>query len=105
LHHQKNDAVDNYEERSERPAMIRLRATMHIVMGIFYLIIGGLIMYMRAFGTIELPQTFAYVLSILMFLYGLFRIWRGFIDFRDLKRVQEAERERKRSQFDTRNRA
>lgn len=96
------NAVDNYEERSERPAMVRLRATMHIVMGFIYLIFGGIIMYMRAFGTVELPQTFAYVLSCLLFLYGLFRIWRGFIDFRDLRRIQAAERERKRSRFDTR---
>jgi uncharacterized membrane protein HdeD (DUF308 family) len=46
-------------------------------MGVLYICIGILILYMKHFGTMELPSTFAYVLGGLMVVYGVFRLYNG----------------------------
>lgn len=70
----------NQEERSKRTgAYERMRGTMHIGMGVFYLIAGTLVLYVKYFGSIELPAGVAFFLGIMMLLYGIFRIWRGFV--------------------------
>lgn len=55
------------------------RTSLDIGMGVFYIIIGGLILYARYFGTVELPASYAYILGGLMIAYGIFRIYRGLI--------------------------
>jgi hypothetical protein len=61
----------------------RLKGTMHIAMGAFYLIIGFLLLYIKQFGTIELPSAVAYTLGTLTLLYGAFRILRGYNTFKN----------------------
>ncbi|GAA4449891.1 hypothetical protein [Rurimicrobium arvi] len=53
------------------------RAYLHLAMGLVYLLMGGLVLYMRKFGSIELTDFSTYGLCSLLGLYGLFRIWRG----------------------------
>ncbi len=75
--------MENFEERNtSNNSILRFRATMHLGMGTVYIVLGFIIMYVKAFGTMELSATFAYVLSGFMILYGAFRIWRGIADFK-----------------------
>lgn len=75
----------NYEERSNsNSGYQRFRATLHMGMGVFYVCIGILIIYVKYFGSMALPEVFAYVLGSMMILYGLFRVWRGFADMREI---------------------
>jgi hypothetical protein len=77
----------NYEERNEsNKGYQRFRATMHIGMGVFYIVIGLSVIYIKYFGAMELPSGFAYVLGSLMLLYGIFRVWRGIADMKQMKR-------------------
>lgn len=77
----------SYEERNgSNKGYQRFKGTMHIAMGIFYLVIGLLVIYVKYFGAMELPDGFAYVLGGLMLAYGLFRIWRGFADLKAMSR-------------------
>ncbi|RYD59509.1 MAG: hypothetical protein EOP56_01195 [Sphingobacteriales bacterium] len=77
----------SYDERNEsNKGYQRFKATMHIGMGIFYLLIGASVIYIKYFGAMELPTGFAYVLGSLMLLYGGFRIWRGIMDMKQMKR-------------------
>ena len=72
------------EENSTRSgkAYAKMRASMHVGMGILYLVIGTMILYVKYFGAMELSPILAYALGTLMLLYGLFRLWRGFTDLR-----------------------
>lgn len=80
----------NFEERNESgSAYSAFRATMHIGMGVFYLIISFLLFYLQAFGAMELPKGMAYTLGALMLFYGIFRIWRGVTDIRLRKRNRQ----------------
>lgn len=63
----------------------RWRSYLHIAAGFVYLIVGTAVLFVRKFGTIELNSVSTWGLSGLCFLYGVFRIWRG---FRDLKSTQ-----------------
>ncbi len=55
----------------------RIRAMQHIGMGIVYIIIAVLLLWVKTFGTIELSNGIAYALGGLLLVYGVFRIWRG----------------------------
>lgn len=77
----------NHQERNERGGvMLRFRATMHIAMGVLYLVLGVSIIYMKAFGTLDLDPPWPYVVGGLMMLYGAFRLWRGMADLKLRKR-------------------
>jgi hypothetical protein len=68
----------NYEERNEQNRGYRnFRTGLDFGMGIFYILIGISVGYLRYFGTIELQKIYAYALGMLIILYGAFRISRG----------------------------
>lgn len=68
----------NYEGRNERSnAYDKFRGSMHIGMGIIYLLLGTVIVYVKYYGAIELSSGMAYSLGSLMIIYGIFRLWRG----------------------------
>ncbi len=75
----------NSEERnSSSRSMQQFRASLHIGMGVFYIVAGALVLYVKHFGAMELPSALAYSLGALMLVYGVFRIWRGVMDMRHL---------------------
>lgn len=55
----------------------KFRAVLNLVMGVVYILLGIVVMYLKYFGTIELGALLAYFLGGLFILYGAFRIWRG----------------------------
>jgi hypothetical protein len=76
----------SYEERREADkGFMRVRSTLHIGMGVLYLVFGSAVIYMQRFGNLALPGFMAYIVGGLMLLYGGFRIWRGLRDARERK--------------------
>lgn len=67
----------SYGENNRDKGMLKFQSIMHVTMGVFYLIAGSLILYVKYFGAMELPPALAYVLGSLMMVYGAFRFWRG----------------------------
>lgn len=68
----------SYEEQNEQsPVYRRFRDSMDIGMGVFYIVIGCVILSVKYFGSIELSAVYAYILGGLMLVYGSFRIYRG----------------------------
>jgi hypothetical protein len=75
----------NYEERNEQSGPYRhFRNSLDLGMGLFYIIIGVVIISVKYFGFIELSVVYAYILGGLMVLYGAFRIYRGLQNLRAL---------------------
>jgi len=68
----------SYEETKERKkSRVYFRTTMDIGMGIFYAIIGSLILCYKSFANVAIPPIFAYILGGMMAIGGLFRLYRG----------------------------
>ena len=63
----------------------RIQTSLHLAMGVVYLIMGSVVIYIKAFGTLDLPTNFAYVLGGLMIAYGAFRLWRGAMNIQQKK--------------------
>lgn len=74
----------SYEDQNS--GMLRFQPIMHLTMGVFYLVIGCLVIYVKYFGAIELSSGLAYTLGGLMIIYGIFRLWRGFSSLKQRKR-------------------
>ena len=73
----------NYEERNEQSGPYRsFRDSLDLGMGLFYIIIGIVIISVKYFGFMELSVVYAYILGSLMLLYGAFRIYRGIKNIR-----------------------
>ena len=69
----------NHEDRNEKSkAYTKFRGSMHMGMGVLYVIFGALVLYIKYFGAMELSSGVAYTIGTLMVLYGLFRLWRGY---------------------------
>lgn len=58
--------------------MERTKGIVHIGIGIIYTFLAFLIIYAEKNKYIEVGSTFSYVLGGLFFVYGLFRIYRGY---------------------------
>jgi len=80
--------MDKQSPESRSKSYRNFRSSLHIGMGIVYLMLGGLAVGMKAFGHFTLEPAMAYLLGGLLFLYGLFRLWRGFQELR----IRKAER-------------
>lgn len=74
-----------YEENN-RNGIPRFQSIMHLCMGLVYIVFGLLVVYVKYFGTMQLPAGVAYTLGGIMIIYGIFRIWRGFAAFKQRKR-------------------
>jgi len=47
-----------------------------------------MVFYIKRFGSIDLSTPVVYMLSGLLFVYGAFRIWRGFADIKHYNNQQ-----------------
>jgi len=66
----------DHEERSTK-IYSHFRNSLHLGMGVVYVVIAAMILTLKYFGTMVLDASFAYILGGLMLLYGIFRIYRG----------------------------
>ncbi len=79
-------SFDNQQRNTDTPP--KWRAYMHIAMGVVYIIFGVMVFYIKRFGSIDLSTPVVYMLSALLFVYGAFRIWRGFADIKHYNNQQ-----------------
>ena len=64
------------ENREKRQS--NFRTTMDIGMGVFYTVIGSVLIYARSFGRLEdIPRVIAYLLGGMMVIGGIARFYRG----------------------------
>jgi hypothetical protein len=78
--------ADSQERSDTNRGYMRFRSIMHIGMGALYLVLAFVVVYLQHFGSIPLGKGAAIGLSVLLALYGFFRLWRGFTDLRQMKR-------------------
>jgi len=57
----------------------KAKGFVHICIGIIYIVIGGLAVYANKNKMIEVNDTMSYILCGLFTVYGLFRIYRGYL--------------------------
>jgi hypothetical protein len=70
----------NYEESDERKkSRSSFRTIMDIGMGLFYVAIGGVLVFLKKFGLMEVPAWVAYSLGTIMMVGGAFRFYKGLI--------------------------
>lgn len=67
----------SYENKERRRSESYFRTTMDIGMGLFYTIIGTMLLYANSFAGVAIPKIVAYVLGAMMVIGGLFRLYRG----------------------------
>ncbi len=72
-------AEENYNANKKATSF---RAILDFVMGTVYIVLAGVVLYSRHFGTIELPPATVYGMSGLLIVYGVFRIYLGFKRYR-----------------------
>jgi hypothetical protein len=77
--------MNNEDRNGRNDAYEKFRGTLHVAMGVLYLVIGSLVLYVKYFGAMELSSGIAYTLGTMMLLYGLFRLWRGITYMRQQK--------------------
>jgi hypothetical protein len=70
----------------------RFRGSLDFGMGIMYLIFGSVAIFGKYFGAMPLQAGVAYTLGGMMILYGLFRLWRGYVYIREKKAGRNIER-------------
>ena len=64
----------SYEERRSNR---HFRTSLDIGMGIFYVVIGGYVIIVKAFGTMAIPPIIAWILGGMMAIGGIARFYRG----------------------------
>jgi len=69
-------------ERRKARRTFRLRGTYNIVLGILYILVAAVLLYLKHKELLQLQPTLAYIICVLMALYGIFRLWRGREDLR-----------------------
>ncbi len=65
------------DNRKANKTGANFRALLDFVMGTVYLVLAGVVIYSRHFGTIELSTGIVYGLAGILVLYGGFRIYLG----------------------------
>ena len=68
----------SYEERRSNR---HFRTSMDLGMGLFYIVIGGYVVVVKAFGTMAIPPIIAYILGGMMIIGGIARFYRGWQGF------------------------
>ena len=68
----------SYEESKERRiSNMGFRTVMDIGMGLFYAVIGTLVLVYKSFGTMAIPPFLSYLLGGMMVVGGVFRFYKG----------------------------
>ncbi len=80
-----NQAMNQEQNSNKRNGYGNFRNSLDLGMGIFYILIGALVIYAKYFGSLELSPTYANLFGGLVIFYGLFRVYRGISNFRKIK--------------------
>ena len=72
--------MGKYERNRKRKGATQIRMIYYVTMGLLYICFGVFLLLAEDLGfvfQIDISQTFIWTLSIILFLYGGFRIYRG----------------------------
>ena len=67
----------NYRNDNIEKRRASLHNTREIVMGLFFFVIGAILLYKKSFGNYEINQFVAYILGTVMVVGGGIRFYRG----------------------------
>lgn len=68
----------SYREESRERRKTSVRTAMDIGMGLFYSAIGGILLYAKSFGNMQIqPVWIAYILGSMLVIGGVARLYRG----------------------------
>ncbi len=71
----------SYEENDQRKRSGRgFRTTLDLGMGLFYVVIGLMVVIFKSFFEFKIPAVLAYVLGVMMIVGGGFRFYKGLKD-------------------------
>ena len=59
------------------------RMVLDLVMGSVYIVLAGVVFYLKKFGTLDLSGGALYAIAGLLIVYGAFRIYLGILKYRD----------------------
>lgn len=65
-------------DNNNQSGMLRFRGIAGMIMGLVYIGVGILIIKMKGLGDFNMAESASYIVGIVIALYGLFRIYRGF---------------------------
>lgn len=75
------------EDRNKKNSVYNsFKGSLHMGMGVIYIVLGVSVVYFKSFGVMELKEIVAYIIGFVMVLYGSFRLWRGWMDLKRLRR-------------------
>jgi hypothetical protein len=60
----------------------KVRGTIGITMGLIYIAVAITVVYFEKNGLIQIGTAFSYMVAALMLAYGVFRIYRGYKQFK-----------------------
>ena len=66
-----------YENKERATSRQSFRTVMDLGMGVFYVAIGGILIFARKIGMMQIPGIVAYILGAMMVIGGAFRFYRG----------------------------
>lgn len=76
----------SYENNERAKTGQAIKTVMDVGMGLFYIAIGCVLVFVRKIGVMEIPGYVAYSLGPIMILGGAFRFHKGFINFLPAKK-------------------
>jgi hypothetical protein len=76
----------SYENTERAKSRQSFKTVSDLVMGIFYIALGGVLIFVRKMGTMDIPKYVAYSLGPIMAIGGVFRFYRGFATFLPAKK-------------------
>jgi hypothetical protein len=65
------------ESNERRRSNLGFRTSMDLGMGVIYVAVGCIVIYMRALGAIEVYPAIPYILGAIMIIGGVARFYRG----------------------------
>ncbi len=69
----------SFDSNNDRKNSInKMRGIMGIAMGVIYLLMAVLVVYLQKIGYFQIGNIFSYAVAALMLAYGVFRIYRGY---------------------------
>ena len=72
---------EDYQDKKDR-TWTRLNAVRHFFFGVLLTLLAIYVLQNHRIANIEFGPAGSYLVGIVLVVYGLFRIWRGFIDLR-----------------------
>lgn len=78
--------MDREDRNNKSKVYNSFRGSLNMGMGVIYLAIGVSVIYFKSFGVMELSNMVSYIIGAVLLLYGSFRLWRGWMDLKSMRK-------------------